>query len=52
MSTCLQIFMTLWLRKENARRDHEHKAPADYSEQDKFAEREKGGDATFFRYTV
>lgn len=52
MSVCLQIFMTLYLRRENARRDREYKAPSEYSAQDRFAEREKGDNATFFRYTV
>ncbi|KIW71098.1 hypothetical protein PV04_03303 [Phialophora macrospora] len=52
MSTCLQIFMTLYLRRENARRDAEYKAPELYSTEDKAAEREKGDNATFFRYTV
>ncbi len=44
--------MTLYLRRENARRNAEHKAPAQYTTQDKTAEREKGDNATFFRYTV
>jgi hypothetical protein len=52
MSACLQIFMTIYLRRENARRDAEHKAPELYSTEDKLAEREKGDNATFFRYTV
>jgi hypothetical protein len=52
MSTCLQIFMTIYLRRENARRDADHKPLDQYSEQDKAAEREKGDNATFFRYTV
>lgn len=52
MACCLTIFMTLYLRKENARRDREYKAPEEYSEDEKVAEREKGDNATFFRYTV
>ncbi|KIX97998.1 uncharacterized protein Z520_06077 [Fonsecaea multimorphosa CBS 102226] len=51
-STCLQIFMTAYLRHENARRDREYKPLDQYTEQDKAAEREKGDNATFFRYTV
>jgi hypothetical protein len=52
MSTCLQVFMTFYLRRENARRDAEYKAPDQYTTEDKAAEREKGDNATFFRYTV
>lgn len=52
MSITLSTFMTLYLRRENARRDREHKPLDKYSEADKVAEREKGDDATFFRYTV
>ena len=52
MSTCLSIFMTVYLRRENARRDREHKDPQLYTESEKRAEREKGDNATFFRYTV
>ncbi|KIW27007.1 uncharacterized protein PV07_06789 [Cladophialophora immunda] len=51
-STCLQVFMTTYLRRENARRDREYKPLEQYTEQDKAAEREKGDNATFFRYTV
>ena len=52
MSMILCIIMTIYLRRENARRDREHKAPSDYSLEEKAAEREKGDNATFFRYTV
>jgi hypothetical protein len=52
MACCLSIFMTIYLRRENARRDREYKAPAEYTEAEKVAEREKGDNATFFRYTV
>lgn len=52
MSMILCIIMTIYLRRENARRDREHKAPSDYSLEEKVAEREKGDNATFFRYTV
>lgn len=52
MSICLCIFMTTYLRRENARRDREYKAPALFTEEEKRMEREKGDNATFFRYTV
>ncbi|OIW31415.1 MFS general substrate transporter [Coniochaeta ligniaria NRRL 30616] len=52
MACCLSIFMTTYLRRENARRDREYKPPADYTEEERVAEREKGDNATFFRYTV
>merc|ERR1711939_352393 len=52
MSTCLSIFMTVYLRRENARRDREYKNHVDYTARDKAAEREKGDNATFFRYTI
>jgi hypothetical protein len=52
MSTILCCIMTVYLRRENARRDREYKAPSEYSYEEKFAEREKGDYATFFRYTV
>jgi len=48
----LSIFMTIYLRRENARRDRVHKAPSQYTEEERVAEREKGDSATFFRYTV
>ncbi|KAL0258437.1 hypothetical protein SLS55_007613 [Diplodia seriata] len=52
MSAILSTFMTLYLRKENSRRDAEHKRPEEYTEDEKTREREKGDGATFFRYTV
>lgn len=52
MSTILCIIMTVYLRFENARRDRENKAPADYTEAEKILERESGDNASFFRYTV
>jgi hypothetical protein len=51
MSLALSVFMTAYLRRENARRDAIRKAD-DYSENEKMAERERGDDASFFRYTV
>jgi hypothetical protein len=52
MALCLSVYMTLYLRRENARRDREHKPPSEYTEEERVMEREKGDDATFFRYTV
>lgn len=56
MSFILTVFMTIYLRKENARREQwalEHnKQPENYSDEEKDAEREKGDNATFYRYTV
>jgi hypothetical protein len=52
MSLILCIFMTLYLRRENARRDQTHKAPEEYTRAEKEMESERGDSATFFRYTV
>lgn len=52
MSACLSTFMTIYLRRENARRDREYKAPSEYTSAERALEREKGDNATFFRYTV
>jgi hypothetical protein len=41
MSVILSIFMTIYLRRENARRDAEYKRPSEYSEAEKEAERER-----------
>jgi hypothetical protein len=52
MACCLSVFMTTYLRRENARRDREYKPPSAYIEEEKMTEREKGDNATFFRYTM
>lgn len=52
MSTVLCTIMTIYLRRENARRDREYKRPEEYSEAEKLAERERGDYASFFRYTI
>ncbi|KIM33273.1 hypothetical protein M408DRAFT_152109 [Serendipita vermifera MAFF 305830] len=57
MSCFLSILMTIYLRRENARRDAYAAAnglpkPEDYTDEMREAEREKGDYATFFRYTV
>jgi MFS family permease len=51
-SALLSIFMTIYLRRENARRDREYKSPLAYTMEELVAERLKGDYATFFRYTV
>ena len=56
MSVLLTVFMTLYLRHENARRDALLVAQGfsleEVSTTTRLEEREKGDDATFFRYTV
>jgi sugar phosphate permease len=52
MSLILQILMTVYLRRENARRDAEYKRPEEYTAAEKELERERGDNASFFRYTV
>lgn len=44
--------MTLYLRRENKRRDRDFKAPSEYSRDEKVLEKDRGDYATFFRYTV
>lgn len=51
MALILCTFMTIYLRRENARRDREYKAPSDYTREEMLLESEKGDNATFFRYT-
>lgn len=52
MSLVLQIIMTIYLRRENKRRDAMYKPPSEYTEEERIQEREKGDNATFFRYTI
>lgn len=52
MAMVLSIFMTVYLRRENARRDRVHKAPEEYTRAEKEMESDRGDNATFFRYTV
>ncbi|CUS13534.1 unnamed protein product [Tuber aestivum] len=56
MSLALCCFMTVYLRKENARRDalmiSQGLTLESYSDGMKDKEREKGDNATFFRYTI
>lgn len=51
MAIVLSLIMTIYYRRENARRDREFKAPEQYTEEEKTLERTKGDYATFFRYT-
>jgi hypothetical protein len=48
----LSIAMSLYLRRENARRDMAGKDPKEYSTAEKHRERRCGDSATFFRYTT
>ncbi|KAK8134340.1 major facilitator superfamily transporter [Apiospora sp. TS-2023a] len=52
MSLVLCVFMTLYLRRENARRDREHKPPSAYTTEERLLERERGDNASYFRYTI
>lgn len=48
----LSLFMTLYLRWENARRDKLHKSPDLYTLEEKERESHLGDYASFYRYTV
>ena len=56
MSLILTLFMTTYLGRENSRRDvllgEQNLSLESVSDDMKSAQREKGDDATFFRYTV
>ncbi|KAH7097519.1 major facilitator superfamily domain-containing protein [Auriculariales sp. MPI-PUGE-AT-0066] len=53
MSTVLCMLMTVYLRRENARRDAKyHKKPSEYTDEEKEKERDRGDNASFFRYTL
>jgi hypothetical protein len=52
MSSILSLLMTIYCRRENARRDRENKPIAEYTPEEMMAEREKGDNASFFRYTI
>lgn len=56
MSIVLSTFMTLYTRRENARRERwavqNNLQPGNYTEDQKAAERQSGDHASFFRYTV
>jgi hypothetical protein len=48
----LCVVMTLYLRRENARRDREYAPPDQYSDDQRHQERDAGDNATFYRYTI
>lgn len=56
MSLVLSVFMTIYLGHENSRRDavllQQNQSLENISHDEKLAQREKGDDASFFRYTV
>lgn len=52
MALILSVWMAIYLRRENKYRDEMHKDPSLYTESEKNAEREKGDNASFFRYTI
>ncbi|CAN8100244.1 unnamed protein product [Discula destructiva] len=52
MAAVLSTLMTIYLRRENARRDRMFKPPHEYTEAEREAEREMGDNASFFRYTI
>lgn len=52
MSASICTVMTIYYRRENARRDTKYKAPDQYTAQERALEREKGDSASFFRFTV
>ncbi len=53
MSLALSVFMTIWLRRENSKRDKDTtKHPDLYTSEEKSVERHRGDNASFFRYTV
>jgi len=56
MSFSLSLFMTVYLRRENHRRDQwaieNNMDPDSYTDEQDSMERQKGDNASFFRYTV
>ena len=44
--------MTTYYRRENSRRNANHKVSEHYTAEEKALEREKGDHASFFRFTV
>lgn len=52
LALILCLFMTIYLRRENSRRDREYRAPSEYTDEQRLLEKEKGDSATFFRYTI
>ncbi|KAF3352576.1 hypothetical protein VdG1_08917 [Verticillium dahliae VDG1] len=52
LALVLCVCMTAYLRRENARRDRIYGPPDEYTEEQRELEREKGDNATFFRFTI
>lgn len=56
MSLTLQVIMYTYLKRENARRDkwaaENNMFPENYTQEQRYAERHKGDNASFFRYTL
>ncbi|KAK6371436.1 hypothetical protein LTS17_008686 [Exophiala oligosperma] len=52
LSIILCALQSVYLRRENARRDATHKPLSEYTAQNKHEERELGDSATFYRFTV
>lgn len=54
MAFCLSLFMTVYLRRENARRDALAAVAerSDYSDEEKLEQMEIADNAPWFRYTV
>jgi hypothetical protein len=48
----LSLFMTTWLRRENAHRDCIYKSPDTYTTEEKKSESHLGDYASFYRYTI
>ncbi|VUC20936.1 unnamed protein product [Clonostachys rosea] len=52
LALLLCTLMTIYLRRENARRDREYSSPENYTAEQRYIEREYGDNATYFRYTI
>lgn len=51
MAAGLSFFMAIYYRRENARRNRDHKVSELYTEEEKELERSRGDHATLFRYS-
>jgi len=52
MSCVLSIVMSIYLRRENSRRDAANKRPEEYTTEEMMSERTLGDNASYFRYIV
>jgi len=54
MAMCLTTFMTIWCRRENARRDAlgGNALPHELTEEEKMMEREQADSVVWFRYQI